>query len=159
MPLWERGETGENSDQNRYHHYHQMISWSPPSLDDYHHNRMSNFMNRSSLDYLHHDYMIILTIRLWSYHDQVRRKRRGAAKNETRTTNEDNQEGKLTEVFKLEEDESVLLARVKRQLVGSERYNNDDENKDEEKDEDDDEGCAVALHHQRLLLRCQFSPR
>merc|ERR1719400_1741248 len=46
---------------------------------------------------------------------RVRRKRRGAAKNETRTTNEDNQEGKLTEVFKLEEDESVLLARVKRQ--------------------------------------------
>ena len=73
--------------------------------------------------------------------------------NETRPTNEDDQEGKL------EEDESVLLARVKRQLVGSERYYNDDEDKDEEKDEDDHEGCAVALHHQRLLLRCQFAPK
>ena len=79
--------------------------------------------------------------------------------NETRPTNEDDQEGKSTEAFKLEEDESVLLARMKRQLVGSERYNNDDEDKDEEKDEDDDEGCAVALHHQPPLLRGQFAPR
>ena len=52
----------------------------------------------------------------------MRRKRRGAGKNET--SKEDDLEGELgeSEVTKLEEDESLLLARVKRQLVGSERY-------------------------------------
>ena len=59
----------------------------------------------------------------------MRRKRRGVAKNETsiRTTRmakEDDQEGKIGKsevVTKLGEDESLLLRRMKRQLVGSER--------------------------------------
>ena len=70
----------------------------------------------------------------------MRRKRRGAAKNETsirmtrmveedkdvrvaRMVEDDNQEGKFGEgeVTKLGEEQSLLLARMKRQLVGSER--------------------------------------
>ena len=74
----------------------------------------------------------------------MRRKRRGAAKNETMTrmveedkdvrvarmakaearmAEDDDQEGKFSEgeVTKLGEEQSLLLTRMKRQLVGSER--------------------------------------